>query len=148
MINPDLMKLGLWHGATVALAEKGTAGAPCRSAVLSAGVEAVLAEMVVACPERGLKLERPPSASGTAQLHDIFASARVDEMEGRSGAVRFDDRRATGSLRSRTQARRQPPPHVAHCYHVENNTESGSLQFDNVKRDVDNRKQYRGIGGR
>ena len=90
MINPDLMKLGLRNGATVALAEKGTAGAPCRSAVLSAGVEAVLAEMVVACPERGLKLERPPSASGTAQLHDIFASARVDERRDRLGAVCVD----------------------------------------------------------
>ena len=66
MINPQLMMYGLRNGATTALAEKGTAGAPCRAAVLFAGVEADLANMVVACPERGLKLERPQSASGTA----------------------------------------------------------------------------------
>ena len=90
MINPQLMTLGLCRGAEVALADKGTAGAPCRSAVLFAGVEADLAKMVVSCPERGLKLERPPSASGTAQLHDIFASARVDERRDRLGAVCVD----------------------------------------------------------
>ena len=54
MINPQLMTLGLCRGAEVALADKGTAGAPCRSAVLFAGVEADLAKMVVSCPERGL----------------------------------------------------------------------------------------------
>ena len=90
MINPQLMTLGLSNGATVALADKGTAGAPCRSAVLFAGVEADLAKMAVACDERGLKLERSPSASSTAHLHDIFANARGDERGGRLGAIGVD----------------------------------------------------------
>ena len=33
------------------------------------------------------------------------------------------------------------------CYHVENNTESGSLRLDNEKRDQDYQKQYEAIGG-
>ena len=96
MINPQLMTLGLRNGATVALADKGTAGAPCRSAVLFAGVEADLAKMAVACDERGLKLVPSPSASGTAQLHDIFSKSRADAREGPFGAVCVDERRTTG----------------------------------------------------
>ena len=87
MINPQLMTPSLRQGATVALKPKGTAGAPARSGVIFTGVEADLAKMVVACPERGLKLVPPPTESGTAQLHDIFASARVDERGDRLGAV-------------------------------------------------------------
>ena len=93
MINPQLMRLGLHQGATVALEPKGTAGAPARSAVLFAGVEADLAKMVVPCSERGLKLVQSPSAPGTAQLsqlHDISANARVDERRDRLGAVEVD----------------------------------------------------------
>ena len=87
-MNPQLMTIGLRQGCTVALDDTGTAGAPVRSAVLFAGVEADLAKMVVACPEHGLKLVPSPSASATTHLHNIFANARVDESEGLLGAVR------------------------------------------------------------
>jgi hypothetical protein len=33
------------------------------------------------------------------------------------------------------------------CYHVANNTESGSLYLDKVERALDDRRQYKAIGG-
>ncbi len=110
MINPDLMKLGLHDGATVALAEKGTAGAPCRSAVFSAGVEARAANMVVACPDRGLKLVRPPTASATSQLHDIFSKVRADERDGSPAPSTVTGGRAKVARRLFTVPHTGPPP--------------------------------------